>query len=428
MTPSFIMLLLTHQCNLDCKYCYLEDKSTIPDKEKVMSADTLRKVFVNIAENYVKNDDTNSINIQFAGGEPTLLGAKKIDEYYTIIEDILNAYGIPYTLCVITNGTTMNKELLSVFMKHKAGICVSVDGLTNLDRYSSEDELKNVVNTIKLIQDAGYSFNVHTVLTDKIKDTYSEECESFIEKYNLRRSVVVARDYKYKLSPSDEDTLKYYYFSELQRFIDGKIEDFKKFFTIGPGRFLLRYLTDRFTYHSDICRTSCGTKYCGGGINLAAITPDGYWQMCADFRGDEPFYSGRSYLATEKDFLNLRKIQLNLNYTVECLPTIRKCDQCIHQYYCDFPCMLYIRKKYGKWEIPDSYCKMMDEVYKWYENHMNSILKAIYKYSDTHSIKVLEDIVYQKIYSERLDSRYFYIDVDTKKDSPLNNSIIVRKR
>lgn len=425
MVPNFLMVLLTHKCNLNCKYCYLGNKDTIPDNDKVMSFETLSKCFTNLAKEYVKNDCHNSINVQFAGGEPTLLGAELLDKYYTEVERIFKAYEVPYSLAIITNGTTMNQDILNVLMKHSVGTCVSFDGCTNTDRYENENDYQKVLDSIRFIDDSGFSKSIHTVLTDRTKETFLKECSDNIRNYEGYQAVSFVRDIDDNLNLSAEDLLKYYYYPSLQAFIDGKVKNIEGFFNLGPGRFLLRYLTDRFTYHTDRCRTSCGTRYCGGGINLASISPDGYWQMCADFRGDEDFFNGRSYKATDMDFLNLKKIQTNMNYVRSYISSIEKCDNCVHQYYCEHPCMLYIRKKTGKWEIPESKCEITKQLYKWYENHLNSIFKAVYLYCPDHKVKIREDLVYTKIKNMRFDSFYFDLNVSVKNPSGPSEAYLI---
>jgi len=428
MTPSFLMILLTHKCNLDCKYCYLEDKNTIPDKDEFMSFDTLSKCMTNLAVEYVKNRSENKITVQFAGGEPTLIGAKKLDEYYSEVERIFNLYDVPYSLSLITNGTTMSQDILDVLMKHSVGTCVSFDGVTGVDRYSSQQEMDAVLKGIRLIDDSGFSKSIHTVITDRTKDTFLQECFDNIQGYEGITSATYVRDPKYKLNLSADDVLEHFYYKTLQSFLDGKIKNIDGFFNVGPGRFLMRFMTDRFTYHTDMCRTSCGTRYCGGAINLAALTPDGQWQMCADFRGDEDFFNGRSYDGLSTDFLNLRKVQTNMNFLCKYIDSLRKCDNCVHQYYCEIPCMLYVRKSTGKWEIPEERCYITKKLYAWYENHLNSIFKAIYLYCPEHRLQLREDRVYKKIPNQRFDSLYFDINITDMDPQTHCNYLVVKKK
>ncbi len=56
-----IVLILTNNCNLNCKYC------TIKPENKVLSEETLK-----IALDAISKIDRKNIEIQFFGGEPLL--------------------------------------------------------------------------------------------------------------------------------------------------------------------------------------------------------------------------------------------------------------------------------------------------------------------------------------------------------------------
>lgn len=216
-----------------------------------------------------------------------------------------------------------------------------------------------------------------------------------------------------KTEVTKEDLLNKYYYPQLQKFIDGNINDLNTFFSCGPGRFLLRYLMDRFSYHTNSNPTICETYNCYYGKDCESLVIDNFY--CFSSKNEE-----------ETDFLKLRKYLNNLINLKDRLSTFSKCDKCLHRYYCGLPCILFLRDNNVKINSLEDRCYITLELFKWYENHLNSILKAIYKYSNSHAIKFKEDKVYWKICNDRLNSKYFDIDIDSDKMSEFYNSLLIR--
>lgn len=212
-----------------------------------------------------------------------------------------------------------------------------------------------------------------------------------------------------------EDLLNSYYYPQLQKFIDGKISDLNSFFSCGPGRFLLRYLMDRFCYHTNNNPVVCETFYCNVGEDCKSHFENNFYNLSLDKKEDD-------------DFLNLKKYIKNFSFLKERLFSFKKCDKCLHRYYCGLPCILFLKENNVKIESIEDRCYITKELFKWYENHMNSILKAFYIYSNSHTAKFKEDDTYQKIGNDRLNSKYFDIDIDSDKASEFYNCLIIRAK
>ena len=106
--------------------------------------------------------------------------------------------------------------------------------------------------------------------------------------------------------------------------------------------------------------------------------------------------------------------------------SLRKCDRCIHRYYCGLPSDSLLKENNVFLTYPEDRCYITKNLFRWYENHMNSILKVIYNRTSTHSVKFKEDKVYCKIVNDRLNSKYFTLDMPSDKTEEFYNFIIVR--
>ena len=143
---------LTHNCNLNCRYCYAGSKF----KEN-MTFETATKV-IHFIDNITKNVNTNQIiTIGFFGGEPLLCYdlIKRIIDYSN--KNIKNNGSIKFS--ITTNGLLLNKDRLEYLKSQNVDLCISIDGneeIHNLNRIylngrgSFNQVLKNVLLTKKI--------------------------------------------------------------------------------------------------------------------------------------------------------------------------------------------------------------------------------------------------------------------------------------
>lgn len=140
-----IMLLVTYKCNLCCTYCY-EPKSSdfkmSPPKAKEIISEQLRLL----------DDDVDTVEIQFMGGEP-LLEFPLIKEVSEWIWN-MNIQNRKIILFTLTNGTLLNTEMRYWFTDNKDRITLglSFDGdmvMQNINRSASFNkvDLNYFVNT-----------------------------------------------------------------------------------------------------------------------------------------------------------------------------------------------------------------------------------------------------------------------------------------
>lgn len=121
---SLCYLLLTGDCNYNCKYCFIE--SNLKEKNTYMTPETAKKAI----EFFKKNIDPEikTKKIYFYGGEPLLnFQALKVAVEEARIQ-------IPEAnLIIITNGALLTKEIAEFLAKNKVHIGISMDGPNKLN-------------------------------------------------------------------------------------------------------------------------------------------------------------------------------------------------------------------------------------------------------------------------------------------------------
>lgn len=306
-----IKMNVVHLCNLNCIYCYSND-GTYGLKGK-MSVDTALSA-VSFFDNNLQNAD---VRFTFFGGEP-FLNPTIIEAVCKITTTLKSQNNNQYSFGVITNGTIMNSEIISLLNEYKIALTISIDGpkvVHNLHRRFRKDNngtFDTICENIKFIQ-AKYKMPIY------FEATYT----SFHEKFNISREDVV----KYlkeelgfyggiitNVNPFDEqlqylEPKNYTVESCLATLEEGRISDWAYY----PFRYLVSRLFPTFI--------------CGIGVTHFVVVPNGDVYPCQLFIGDKKFVIGN---------VNTKQ---PINKSAELLCILNKemnncCKECWARYLC----------------------------------------------------------------------------------------------
>ena len=113
-----VALVLTHECNLGCPYCYAGRKFS-----KRMNRDVAE-----LAIGYATVDRPEKVQISFFGGEP-LLAWDLLEDYTKLANSQLSVLGLKPKFVVTTNGTCFTKERLEFLRENDFFLGLSIDGI-----------------------------------------------------------------------------------------------------------------------------------------------------------------------------------------------------------------------------------------------------------------------------------------------------------
>lgn len=119
------MLVLTHECNLECRYCF------VSQKRERMSLDTAKLATLMLLDGAKEDGVTPEIN--FFGGEPMLLWDEVIVPLTVWIREELKE---PFRLSMTSNCTLLNDERLAILKKYGVGLLFSLDGAKKTQDYN----------------------------------------------------------------------------------------------------------------------------------------------------------------------------------------------------------------------------------------------------------------------------------------------------
>jgi uncharacterized protein len=154
-----LVVKVAERCNLNCSYCYVynhEDKTYMTRPSRMR--DEIFEAMLMRALHYCKEHSPHSISITFHGGEPTLLGARCIDEWAGKTEKYLGDY--LDSVGMQTNGTLLDADWIDVIKRHNIRVGVSMDGPAHVHDQLRVDHAgrgshKAVLNGLALLLDAG---------------------------------------------------------------------------------------------------------------------------------------------------------------------------------------------------------------------------------------------------------------------------------
>lgn len=266
-----VNLIVTKNCNLKCSYCY--EKHENRDTE-IMKFDIAQKALTKYLN---ANDDFNSVDIEFFGGEPLLA--------FPLIQEIVDwvtskVWNHVYNFSIGTNGTILSEEMKSWFIRHKdiITLALSIDGTRtahNLTRSNSYDIVRN-----------NLPFFVENWPDQAAKMTISAEtiplvAESVIEleEMGIQFTANVAFENFWGNEQKKEELLKIYE-KQLSQLVD--------YYVAHPGLFPVYTILDVVPEYLDLPVLNTQTednivRYCGAGHAMVAIDVDGNEYPCHRF-------------------------------------------------------------------------------------------------------------------------------------------------
>jgi uncharacterized protein len=175
---NLLILQATSFCNIDCRYCYLADRSA----KRRMSADTLDAIISALIRDDLLGDE---ITVNWHAGEPLVVG---VDFYRRAATQMLRleAAGTRVIHSVQTNAMLIDEAWCSFFRDYGIRVGVSIDGPEWLHDANRVDRrgrgtFARAMAGVAHLRAAGVPFSVITVLTndsvcrpDELYDFYLE--------------------------------------------------------------------------------------------------------------------------------------------------------------------------------------------------------------------------------------------------------------
>jgi uncharacterized protein len=360
----------TTQCNLDCKYCYVDEHSSSNRMDKA----TLEKTIGEIIK-YNQSLERQS-RFLWHGGEPLLMDIDFWKDVITFQKKYETAFKIKNG--VQTNLTLLNEELITFFKENDFAISTSLDGPREI--HDKTRVFKNgsgtydkVIENIRLLKSNDMHVGLVVVLNEEsapyIKDIYNlmlEEGLSF--SVNAVSPVKRAEDNKTFVSPESFGKAMIELFDlwlfEENREVANKVR-------INNAELSMEKLI------LGIARKCSNSKHCSK--SFIGINHKGDIYPCGTLNDKDEFKYGNIKEGELKDLLNCE-----LRYSMIKRAEMVRDDECVKCEWnnvCNSGCMSHAYAKNKDIYSKDPFCT----AYKMINSHVKKRLTAIFEEASKES-------------------------------------------
>ena len=192
-----VLVKVASRCNINCRYCYIYNMgdtrwATMPKRISHATITALAKALGDLSRAQQRR-----FAVVFHGGEPLLLGPKKLG---VLLAALRRALPSDYPFSLQTNGMLITQEILDLCSEYRTSLGVSIDGPPDVnDRHridhAGKGTHKEVLEGIKKLQNHRDSDFLYKGLLAVI-DPKSDPCEvyNFFKRLNAPSLDLLYRD------------------------------------------------------------------------------------------------------------------------------------------------------------------------------------------------------------------------------------------
>ncbi|HRY60269.1 MAG TPA: radical SAM protein [Patescibacteria group bacterium] len=327
---------ITNNCNLACKYCYINRTN------ESMSFETAKKAIDSLIASAVLYGKT-SIRVKFAGGEPLLEFPliKRIVSYARWAGD---TKGVDFIFNIITNGTLISKDISEYIKSEEMSVSVSLDGIGEYHN-CQRGGFSRVERGITVLQDNEVIPSILVTVSELSLMGLPALTEYLLDRglpfrFSLFRELEVRNDSPIK----SDDNFNHRVITTLHQCYD-IIE------TMLPKKEL-----PQFHKLCDIDITRKRMRNCGIGSNGVVVGHNGQIAICQALL-DHPVgtvFSG--------DPLTLVRNQSEYKIGSYSVDKNTECNSCIWRYVCTGGCPLLTTLKNGSFSARSPFCEVFKEM------------------------------------------------------------------
>lgn len=120
-----VLVKVASRCNINCSYCYVYNMGDDNWKNlsKFMSEETIDALCDSLNE--LVENQKKCFSVVLHGGEPFLLGTKKLSHLLRRLREVLPEH---YPISIQTNGILISNAILDICSQYRASVAVSIDG------------------------------------------------------------------------------------------------------------------------------------------------------------------------------------------------------------------------------------------------------------------------------------------------------------
>ena len=337
-----ICLNLTDACNLECKYCFVEQHPHFMSYDVALKA--VNFILENLEKKNKKFNSNERCNLTYFGGEPTLMW----DEIIVPLTKYIRENNYPIDLNMTTNGTLLNKERIEFLKEFDVPILLSFDGAEETQNFNrkcrnqKENSFDLVVKNIPLILEAfpytTFRGTIYAPTADKTFENY------IFAEYAGFKNIFLVPDERSPWTEEQKDNLKNE-IDKIYSYMDYcfSVEKRKPInFSLINNSFthVLKHDLNTLT-NNNHKKTSRPAVRCGLGTGMGSIGYDGSIFGCQEQTSkgkDNIFYIGNLNTGINKE-LHSRLLASYVEENQQMSENPKKCEKCNLCAFChEFTC------------------------------------------------------------------------------------------
>lgn len=318
-----LVLVISQDCNLGCKYCYAQQGSYGENHVGLMTLETLKN-----SVKFILSEFRKGVNkIQFFGGEP-LLNLDLMEQGCEWITGYFKELGLNQPIfTIVTNGTIMNHRVIDMFNKYSFIVTISLDGnkevndINRIYKNSNKSVFEEVKKNIKQISEKRNFPLCIEMTVDK------QNIEQFIE----NRNNLIDIEEIHMLKPDMLHIVPAIWNDTCNKNNDTYVDNLKKYFDK-----VTKYSIDTLETENPLSimkvvdmaakliNKNKKTHFCLAGIKDFSISVKGDIYPCFVFIGKEDFNMGNVNCNNKNSkFSNIQEVLLDNTFH-----NCKKCNKC----------------------------------------------------------------------------------------------------
>ena len=360
---SNVYVVVSENCNFNCKYCFISDIVQKDFPSKMMSNETAKMAVALLQRTYERQKEKYDKTITFYGGEP-LLNIGVIQFFMEEINQVKlsgNYWPSNVRYAIITNGSLITNEILNILKQYNIALSISydIDKIAQSKRVykNNKDSFVAVRDNIELCRKRNHPFGLSITISEET----IENREYVINEIKRMEPVTVAFNL---LIPNRFVTPPSSYY---ERATDFMIEAFQELREVG-------IYEDRIMRKVHSFETGNLFLYdcCASGGNQFVINPTGEIGICHGYLNDNKFFTS-NVSDTGFDF---RKNDNFLYWRNRTPLRMEQCANCECIGICGGGCPYAADYMYGSiYEVCEPYCIHAKKILHWMivdlYNHIN---------------------------------------------------------
>ena len=170
---EIIYLIFNTDCNLKCKYCYVEGSAPPDFKHNSIDANTFSNLMSYLKKliGYQKkiNSNKNKLIFIYYGSEP-LMSKNLFIKSLEIIKKICDENKITPDFQITTNGTLFDMKVIEAIKKFDVGVSISLDGKKEINdsmriALNNKGTYNKIINAINLLNKSNIPFGISCTIS-----------------------------------------------------------------------------------------------------------------------------------------------------------------------------------------------------------------------------------------------------------------------